>query len=91
MSRPRRASGRLRAWQPPARGRPTPGFSRQAVPPSSLRLAQANYCIWPLFHLVNFRFVPVRMQVLATTAMSMVWNGVLSHVARPGQEHDDKG
>jgi len=31
------------------------------------------------------------MQVLATTAMSMVWNGVLSHVARPGQEHDDKG
>jgi hypothetical protein len=26
------------------------------------------------------------MQVLATTGMSTVWNGVLSHIARPDQE-----
>lgn len=48
--------------------------------------SQTNYCLWPAFNVLNFRFVPLRFQVLATTCMATVWNGLLSHIARPKGE-----
>jgi hypothetical protein len=45
--------------------------------------AQANWMVWSVFHTFNFRFVPLEHQILATAAMSILWSGVLSYMARP--------
>ena len=65
-------------------------LQHSAPPSASVTFAgptsQTNYCLWPAFNVLNFRFVPLRFQVLATTCMATVWNGLLSHIARPKGE-----
>lgn len=60
--------------------------------PSSLRpqTLLAGYSLWPLAHVVNFRFVPSQMRLLYINAVMIGWTAVLryapsvaSHRARP--------
>ncbi|CAG8541225.1 6685_t:CDS:1 [Paraglomus brasilianum] len=39
---------------------------------------KANYCVWPLVQVVNFRFMPLRYRVPFTGVMGVLWTGYLS-------------
>ena len=34
----------------------------------------ANWCIWPIFQLINFTYVHASLRVLTTNLMSVAWN-----------------
>jgi protein Mpv17 len=40
----------------------------------------ANYLIWPLAHLVNFKYVPPSTRILYNMAVSVVWCALLSAI-----------
>jgi hypothetical protein len=44
----------------------------------------ANYALWPLAHLVNFRFVPPSQRILYINAVQILWSAYLSHLAARG-------
>jgi protein Mpv17 len=37
-----------------------------------------NYKVWPLFQILNFQFVPIKLQVLFVNCVAVWWNFVLS-------------
>ena len=40
----------------------------------------ASWSFWPVANLVNFGLVPIQLRVLFNNALSLLWNGYLSHV-----------
>ena len=51
--------------------------------PSKLRsdlptILKSNWIVWIPFQFINFRFVPVRLQVLAANMVALVWNTYVS-------------
>lgn len=48
----------------------------------------AHWQVFPMFHLFNFRYVPLQHRVLTQNFISMGWAGFLSYRFRPGGEFD---
>lgn len=44
----------------------------------------ANYALWPLAHLINFRFVPSQQRILYINAVQILWTSYLSNLAANG-------
>lgn len=44
----------------------------------------SSYVIWPLAHLINFRFVPSQQRILYINAVQIVWTAFLSNLAAHG-------
>lgn len=41
----------------------------------------ANYALWPLAHLINFRFVPSKQRILYINCVQIIWSAYLSHLS----------
>lgn len=41
-------------------------------------IVQSNWMLWVPFQFVNFRFVPVHLQVLASNVVALAWNTYMS-------------
>lgn len=50
----------------------------------------ANYLLWPLAHLVNFKFVPSSQRILYVNAVAVAWTAMLSHIVEGGH-HEGGG
>eukprot|EP01026_Neomeris_dumetosa_P041461 TRINITY_DN3436_c0_g1_i2.p2 TRINITY_DN3436_c0_g1~~TRINITY_DN3436_c0_g1_i2.p2 ORF type:complete len:278 (+),score=18.53 TRINITY_DN3436_c0_g1_i2:60-836(+) len=46
----------------------------------------ANYAIWPLAHIINFRYVPSQQRILYINCVQIVWSAFLSNMAANGLE-----
>eukprot|EP01025_Chloroclados_australasicus_P023997 TRINITY_DN2416_c0_g1_i1.p1 TRINITY_DN2416_c0_g1~~TRINITY_DN2416_c0_g1_i1.p1 ORF type:complete len:301 (-),score=5.21 TRINITY_DN2416_c0_g1_i1:893-1714(-) len=46
----------------------------------------ANYAIWPLAHIINFRYVPSQQRILYINCVQIVWSAFLSNMAARGLE-----
>ncbi len=60
-------------------GRPdliVPAISAKLLP-----MLAANYALWPLAHLINFRFVPSKQRILYINCVQVVWSAYLSHLS----------
>jgi len=44
----------------------------------------ANYALWPLAHLINFRFVPSEQRILYINFVQILWTSYLSNLANNG-------
>ncbi|CAD7695137.1 unnamed protein product [Ostreobium quekettii] len=44
----------------------------------------ANYALWPLAHLINFRFVPPEQRILYINFVQILWTSYLSNLANNG-------
>ncbi|GMH40906.1 hypothetical protein BSKO_08810 [Bryopsis sp. KO-2023] len=44
----------------------------------------SSYVIWPLAHLINFRFIPSQQRILYINAVQIVWTAFLSNLAANG-------
>ena len=51
----------------------------------------ANWCLWIPAMLVNFRFVPIKFQVLYSNMVGFVWQTYLSWKTQDAGGHGDKG
>mmetsp|Transcript_25440 Transcript_25440/g.55236 ORF Transcript_25440/g.55236 Transcript_25440/m.55236 type:complete len:232 (+) Transcript_25440:122-817(+) len=49
----------------------------------------ANYMLWPLVNLVNFRFVPSEQRILFVSCFGVLWAALLSHI-QAGRPTDPK-
>jgi protein Mpv17 len=50
----------------------------------------AGYAVWPLAHVVNFRFIPTSQRVLYINAVQVGWNVVLSKIATKKSPEKEK-
>ena len=41
----------------------------------------ANYALWPLAHLINFKFVPSKQRILYINCVQILWSAYLSHLS----------
>ncbi|GMH40905.1 hypothetical protein BSKO_08809 [Bryopsis sp. KO-2023] len=44
----------------------------------------ASYALWPLAHLINFRFIPSQQRILYINAVQIAWTAYLSNLAAHG-------
>jgi len=49
----------------------------------------ANWTLWPLAHLVNFKYVPSRQRILYVNVVNVLWNVYLSGMANWETHHHD--
>lgn len=47
----------------------------------------ANYALWPLAHIINFRFVPSQQRILYINFVQILWTCYLSNLAANGHTH----
>jgi len=47
----------------------------------------ANYALWPLAHIINFRFVPSQQRILYINFVQVLWTCYLSNLAVNGHGH----
>lgn len=47
----------------------------------------ANYAVWPLAHIINFRFVPSQQRILYINFVQILWTCYLSNLAANGHAH----
>jgi len=47
----------------------------------------ANYALWPLAHIINFRFVPSQQRILYINFIQVLWTCYLSNLAANGHGH----
>lgn len=40
----------------------------------------ANYALWPLAHVINFRFVPSKQRILYINVVQVCWTTYLSYL-----------
>lgn len=60
-------------------GRPDlilPSISAKLLP-----MLAANYALWPLAHLINFKFVPSKQRILYINCVQILWSAYLSHLS----------
>jgi protein Mpv17 len=41
----------------------------------------ANYALWPIAHLINFKFVPSEQRILYINCVQIIWSAYLSNLA----------
>ncbi|CAG9464547.1 unnamed protein product [Pedinophyceae sp. YPF-701] len=47
---------------------------------------QASWTMWPLAHLINFRYIPSSQRMLYVNAVALVWTSILSYVSNKPSE-----
>lgn len=61
-------------------------FRPQAIIPAIQRkllpMLLANYALWPLAHIINFKFVPVQQRILYINAVQVGWSAYLSNLQK---------
>ncbi|KAK9803863.1 hypothetical protein WJX73_010251 [Symbiochloris irregularis] len=61
-------------------GRPeaiVPTIQRKLVP-----MLLCNYALWPLAHLINFKFVPQQQRILYINCVQIIWSAYLSNLQK---------
>lgn len=58
-----------------------PDLILPAISAKLLPMLAANYALWPLAHLINFKFVPSKQRILYINCVQIVWSAYLSHLS----------
>jgi len=66
------------------RGRVDPGAIRGEIRDKLGRTLLAGYTLWPLAHLVGFRFVPSHLRIAYINAVVVGWTAILSTLKSGG-------
>lgn len=63
------------------------GHPEQIIPTIQAEMVStvvASYALWPLAHLINFRFVPSQQRILYINAVQILWTAYLSNLVAHG-------
>jgi len=58
-----------------------PDLIAPAIAAKLLPMLAANYALWPLAHLINFKFVPSKQRILYINCVQILWSAYLSHLS----------
>lgn len=59
----------------------TPSLIIPTIKAKLIKTLLANYAIWPLAHIINFKFIPSSQRILYINCVQVVWSAYLSNMS----------